>query len=328
MNNLKLSLLLISLFFVLISFSGCEIVHLNDIAATSPKSAADIVILPPQTDTNTEQASETTVETAPPIDPNNPEYDILKDINPSELDLIDYSGAVVEYLSGGGFGLETDGEMPKEDAKNLFEVLSAAEISSTSEYIEPWTLPSGENIRKFRITLNTNEKIHIGFDLSKFSDTLIFINNNFYRCDTKSLVKLEKLRKTDSFFIIDPDSDPIIDVKPSDLKSIDFSDADIRVLWSRYDLTEYCYGLYNNQLELFLQHLKNASISSVIDSSYVWREEDNYNDFRIVLSTGDIIYIGFDTSYCNDIFINGDPYKCDRETLEKLEEYAIKSHML
>lgn len=308
----------------ILSLTSCTSVDLNK----APENDGADVVIPLNdpvnqhtTDTNIKQPSESTAETAPPtIDL---ESDILKDINPSEFDSIDFTGAKIEYLSG-GLILETDGQMPESNVVKLFETLSAAEISSTPELIEePWRfIPVGEDIRRFRITLNTNEKIHIGLDLGKFSDTLLLINNNFYKCDTKSLIELEKLRKEGSVLSFDPDNDPIMNVTPTELQSVDFSDAGIFVLWSAYDLTEYADTIFSNDVDTFAQCLKNASISSEVDSSYVWREEDNYNDFRISLSTGDVIYIGFDTSYSDDIFINGVPYKCDKETLEKLEKYS------
>ena len=307
----------------IISLPGCKSVDLNK----APDNDGADVVIPLNdpinqhtTDTDTEQLSESTAETAPPT--NDPESDILKDINPSEFDSIDFTGAKIEYLSG-GLILEADGQMPEKNVVKLFETLSAAEISSTPELIEePWRfIPVGEDIRKFRITLNTNEKIHVGLDLGKFSDTLLFINNNFYKCDTKSLVELEKLRKEGSVFSFDPDNDPIMNVTPDELQSVDFSDAGIFVLWSAYDLTEYADTIFSNDVDTFAQCLKNASILSEVDSSYVWREEDNYNDFRLSLNTGDVIYIGLDTSYSDDIFINGVPYKCDMETLEQLEKY-------
>lgn len=321
----------------LLSFIGTAFISLSiislpscnsaDLIETSESSGADVVIhlndpaYQQTTDNNAKLPSESTAETAPPTD--DPESDILKDINPSEFDSIDFTGAKVEYLSG-GLKLDTDGEMPEDDAKKLFEVLSDAEIPLMPELIEePWRfIPVGEDIRRFRITLNTNEKIHIGLDLGKFSDTLLLINNDFYKCDTKSLVKLEKLRKEGSVFSFDPDDDPIMNVTPAELQTVDFSDAGIFVLWSAYDFTEYADTIFSNDVDTFVQCLKNANISSEVDLSYVWREEDNYNDFRISLNTGDVIYIGLDTSYSDDIFINGVPYKCDMETLENLEEYT------
>lgn len=111
------------------------------------------------------------------------------------------------------------------------------------------------------------------------------------------------------------------------LSSVDFTDCIIHYYY-RGLMGDVLIGIVPEKTaEEFIQCLVEAEISQEIDYNYEMLYGGSSDRFRITLNTKEVIYIGYDGPFNNpdDILINGEPHKCDKETLSKLEDWIAET---
>lgn len=293
----------------IISFSGCEIVHLNDIpeetTTPAPETAVDIVILPPKPE-------------YPYIADTN--MDKLLNINASELPGIDYEGATVEYVYSTEFTTYIVDEMTISGSKAILNCLKL--LNASDRIDEEFTQMVGVGPHDFRITLSTGEKIYIGVR----SGDIFFVNGTPYECDDEQnfdalynyINIIRRFEPPDSLI---PIADRTKEVNGTELAALIFDGAQVEYIVTDFS-TEILGKMPADYAESFFECLKASEISSEIDNDFSPTPtvgDDSIYGFRITLNSNEKIFVGVNTDFYDGVFINGTPYKCDKETLEKLE---------
>lgn len=131
---------------------------------------------------------------------------------------------------------------------------------------------------------------------------------------------------------IDVGNEQIKNLDGISLNSVDFTDCTVDYhYFMLYSMKDLILGhMPANTVKKFISCLNKAEISLEPDNDYPAEDGGGENDFRIILNTGEVIYIGYDCYYNGDdnfnyIVINGTHYQCDEETFSKLEGWAVTS---
>lgn len=291
----------------IISFSGCEIVHLNDIpeetTTPAPETAVDIVILPPKPE-------------YPYIADTN--MDKLLNINASELPGIDYEGDTVEYVYSTEFTTYIVDEMTINGTKAILNCLKLLKASDRID--EEFMQMVGVGPHDFRITLSTGEKIYIGV---RYDD--VFVNGTPYELDDKencgTLSDYRNIRRFEPPDSLIPNADRTKEVNGAELAALSFDGAKVEYIVTGFG-TEILGEMPTDYTESFFECLKASDISSEIDNDFSPPQTVggfNIYGFRITLNSDEKIFVGVNTDLYDGVFINDTPYRCDKETLEKLE---------
>lgn len=129
---------------------------------------------------------------------------------------------------------------------------------------------------------------------------------------------------------IDRENEQIKNLEGISLSSVDFTDCKVdyhyfSLLYNKHLILGHMPA---NTVEKLIQCLNEAEISSEPNNDYIVPDGGGPKDvFRIILNTGEVIYIGYDDEFYNpnDILINHTRYQCDDETLSKLRSWAVES---
>lgn len=129
---------------------------------------------------------------------------------------------------------------------------------------------------------------------------------------------------------IDKENEQIKNLEGMSLSSVDFTDCEIDYHYFSLSFNKHLIlgHMPANTVKKFIQCLNEAEISSEPNNDYIVLDGGGPEQvFRIILNTGEVIYIGYDDECCNpnDILINGTHYLCDDETLSKLRSWAVTS---
>lgn len=109
-------------------------------------------------------------------------------------------------------------------------------------------------------------------------------------------------------YIADTNMDKLLDIDASELPGIDYEGATVEYVYSTEFTTYIVDEMTISGTKAILNCLKLLNASDQIDEEFIQYVGVGPHDFRITLSTGEKIYVGF--KY-DDVFVNGTPYKCD-----------------
>lgn len=293
----------------IISLSGCEIVHLNDIPEETTivtETQADIVILPPEPD-------------YPYIADIKSER--LLDIDASRLADIDYDGATIEYVYSTEFTEYIIDEMRGQAAETFLKYLKR--LNASDQKGEDFKQLAGVGYHNFRITLSTGEKIYLGIESGW--DSNVFLNNTPYECyDNENRNKLTNFIKKgytppDSLI---PNADRTKEINGAELAALNFDGASVEYIDNSW---LSCGGTILEKLPAedavnFFEWLNASEISSEPDNNAIpVSESSTCNSFRITLNDNTKVFVHVAcTAYPDHIIINDKYYSCDEETVKKL----------
>lgn len=120
-------------------------------------------------------------------------------------------------------------------------------------------------------------------------------------------------------YIVNMNTERIMDIDASQLANLNYEGARVEYVYSTEFTTYIIREMGSDTANRFFNHLKNLKASPQVIEDHKPHVNIGYKDFRITLNTGEKIYLYFDEIYYPDgIGLNTGPYKCDTNTLEKL----------
>ena len=101
------------------------------------------------------------------------------------------------------------------------------------------------------------------------------------------------------------------------IASLDFTDCKIGLIECHVDQADIVEYLSESETADFVDCLKNANISSVMDTRLQDTDHISWHEYEVLLNTGEKIYIGI----MGDIIINGVPFKYSLDSVDKLRSF-------
>lgn len=102
------------------------------------------------------------------------------------------------------------------------------------------------------------------------------------------------------------------------IASLDFTDCKIGSIECHGDQAEIVEYLSENDTADFVDCIKNANVSSVRSSSFIYTDHISCHRYEVLLNTGEKLYIGL---YGDGIAVNGAIYRCNKESIDMLQSY-------